>query len=143
MSTDATPTSLPLDYANLDFGRAKRVGFPETIYGLGKTPAQIAGIFARLCDAHPRVLCTRCSPEAAKLSLVDVPQAQYDEVTQVLYRADLSVPVLRLAASGATGSGWRLCTEAEGCRELEALLSTAGRLPDWMEIRPGPCAAVR
>lgn len=56
-----------------------------------------------------------------------------------VYTADLSVPRLRLAASGATGSGWRLCTEAEGCRELEALLSTEGRLPAWMEVRPGAC----
>jgi hypothetical protein len=58
-----------------------------------------------------------------------------------VYHADLRVPVLRLASSGATGSGWRLCTEAEGCRELETLLSMAGQLPAWMEVRPGVCGA--
>jgi hypothetical protein len=57
-----------------------------------------------------------------------------------IYRADLRVPLLRLATSGATGSGWRLCTEADGCRELEALLSTDGRLPAWVEVRPGACS---
>ena len=56
-----------------------------------------------------------------------------------VYRADLHVPLLRLAASGATGSGWRLCTEADGCRELETALATDGRLPAWMEVRPGAC----
>lgn len=56
------------------------------------------------------------------------------------YRADLTVPRLRLAASGATASGWRLCTDADGCRELEALLSTEGQLPAWMEVRPGACS---
>jgi len=58
-----------------------------------------------------------------------------------VYRSDLRVPLLRLASSGATGSGWQLCTEAAGCQELEALLSTGGRLPDWMEVRPGACTA--
>jgi hypothetical protein len=56
-----------------------------------------------------------------------------------VYQADLVVPVLRLAASGATGSGWQLCTEVDGCRELESWLSIDGRLPAWMEVRPGAC----
>lgn len=56
-----------------------------------------------------------------------------------VYQARRRVPVLRLAASGATGSGWRLCTEAEGCRELESLLVRDGVAPSAIEIRPGAC----
>ena len=31
-------------FANLDFNREKRCGFPEFIFGAGKTPEQIADI---------------------------------------------------------------------------------------------------
>ena len=36
-----------------------------------------------------------------------------------VWQPGLSVPELALAAPGATGGGWRLCTDA-GCRELGA-----------------------
>jgi hypothetical protein len=58
-----------------------------------------------------------------------------------VYRRDLALPVLRLAVSGATGRGWQLCTDADGCRDLEALLAHAGTAPESIEIRPGPCRA--
>ena len=53
----------------------------------------------------------------------------------------LRVPVLRLAVSGATGSGWRLCTEQGACRDLEAWLSRGGQAPAAIEIRPGAACA--
>lgn len=34
-----------------------------------------------------------------------------------VWQPDVSLPALTLAASGATGGGWQLCTDA-GCREL-------------------------
>ena len=37
-----------LGFANVDHHRALRVGMPEVIFGPGKTPAQLAEIFARL-----------------------------------------------------------------------------------------------
>lgn len=56
----------------------------------------------------------------------------------------LRVPSLHLAVSGATGSGWRLRTEAAGCRGLEAMLSRGGQAPEAMETRPGgACARLR
>lgn len=39
-----------------------------------------------------------------------------------VYQPALRVPALHLAVSGATGSGWKLCTEADGCIDLEARL---------------------
>jgi hypothetical protein len=58
-----------------------------------------------------------------------------------VYRQTLQVPVLRLAVSGATGSGWQLCTDDTGCRDLEAWLARDGQAPDAIEIRPGPDCA--
>ena len=53
-----------LGYARIDHDRAKRRGFPEVIYGPGKTAPQIAEIFTRLAGRNPNVLCTRTSEAA-------------------------------------------------------------------------------
>lgn len=56
-----------------------------------------------------------------------------------VYRQPLAVPVLRLAVSGATVDGWRLCTADQGCRELEPLLAGGDGAAATIEIRPGAC----
>jgi len=48
-----------IGYARVDHGRAERQGFPEVIFGQGKTPEQIVGIFEKLIARSPNVLITR------------------------------------------------------------------------------------
>jgi NCAIR mutase (PurE)-related protein len=50
------------DFAKLDRHRALRTGFPETIWGPGKTPEQIAKIFLTLQARSPVVMATRIEP---------------------------------------------------------------------------------
>jgi pyridinium-3,5-biscarboxylic acid mononucleotide synthase len=50
-----------LGFAKVDHHRALRAGMPEVILGEGKTPAQVAGIFARLAKHGGNVLATRAS----------------------------------------------------------------------------------
>jgi len=52
-----------IGYARVDHGRASRQGFPEVIFGQGKTPEQVCGIFEKLIDRSPNVLITRTTPE--------------------------------------------------------------------------------
>ena len=52
-----------LDFAKVDHHRALRVGMPEVILGQGKTPAQVAEIFARLARHSRNVLATRAGKE--------------------------------------------------------------------------------
>ena len=42
---------MDMSYARLDYDRQKRCGWPEVIYGEGKTPEQISAIFASLIAA--------------------------------------------------------------------------------------------
>jgi pyridinium-3,5-biscarboxylic acid mononucleotide synthase len=57
-----------LDFATLDTHRALRKGFPEVIFGAGKTPAQVLAIATKLFAREQRILITRVAPEhAAKL----------------------------------------------------------------------------
>jgi len=57
---------LPIDelgFASLDTHRSVRRGFPETVYGPGKTIEQIEAIVARLHAAGQTALVTRVGPE--------------------------------------------------------------------------------
>lgn len=46
-------------FAKVDHARAERQGFPEVIFGQGKTREQIVGIFEKLAARSPNVLTTR------------------------------------------------------------------------------------
>lgn len=52
-----------IGYARVDHARAERQGFPEVIFGQGKTRNQILGIFEKLLARSPNVLITRTNPE--------------------------------------------------------------------------------
>jgi NCAIR mutase (PurE)-related protein len=55
-----------LGFAQVDTHRALRKGFPEVIFGAGKTPAQVVRIAAKLFAHEQRVLITRVTPEHAR-----------------------------------------------------------------------------
>jgi hypothetical protein len=56
-----------LGFATVDHHRPLRNGAAEVVFGLGKTPAQIARIAEELLDKGDDVLVTRTSPEAMTL----------------------------------------------------------------------------
>ncbi|HMC57052.1 MAG TPA: nickel pincer cofactor biosynthesis protein LarB [Gemmatimonadaceae bacterium] len=53
-----------LDFATIDHHRAQRQGFPEVIYGEGKTVSQIVAIAERIAERHGAFLATRLSDDA-------------------------------------------------------------------------------
>lgn len=65
LSTDEATTLIKnlqyenIGYARVDHQRAERQGFPEVIFGAGKTRGQIVGIFEKLVARAPNVLITR------------------------------------------------------------------------------------
>ena len=68
-----------LGYANVDHHRAIRQGFPEVIFGHGKTPEQIAGIAERLLARAGNVLVTRTNLQAFTLVHKINPEAVFHE----------------------------------------------------------------
>ena len=69
ISTDEATTKLKnlsyedIGYARIDHARATRQGFPEVIFGQGKTREQILGIFESLVARTPNVLITRTTAD--------------------------------------------------------------------------------
>ena len=52
-----------IGYARVDHARAERQGFPEVIFGEGKTSQQIVGIFEKLLARRPNVLITHTNKD--------------------------------------------------------------------------------
>jgi NCAIR mutase (PurE)-related protein len=61
--------------ATLDHDRARRCGYPEVVFGQGKTPDQIAAIAKRLFEAAGRVLITRADERAQEHLRARFPRA--------------------------------------------------------------------
>ena len=73
-----------LGFAKVDHHRAIRCGFPEVIYGEGKSPEQIAGIFQACAKGAANVLATRCTREAFAAVAAIVDGAAYDETARTI-----------------------------------------------------------
>lgn len=68
-----------LGFAKVDHHRALRVGMPEVVFGQGKTPAQLAQIFAKLSERGGNILATRASSEQFVAVKKKVRKAEYRE----------------------------------------------------------------
>ena len=60
------PPTANLGFAQVDTHRALRKGFPEVIFGAGKTPEQVVKIAMKLFAHEQRVLVTRITAEHAR-----------------------------------------------------------------------------
>jgi pyridinium-3,5-biscarboxylic acid mononucleotide synthase len=65
------------DFAKIDHHRAVRTGFPEVIWGPGKTPEQIVEIFKAMMLRQNCVMATRIEPAVYTQIQHELPQLQY------------------------------------------------------------------
>ncbi len=71
-----------IGFASLDLSRNKRNGFPEIIYGEGKTKEQIEKIIESLEKEHLPVLATRVDNEKGQYLLEKIPHGFYYETAR-------------------------------------------------------------
>ncbi|MBY3621836.1 nickel pincer cofactor biosynthesis protein LarB [Acinetobacter sp. CUI P1] len=74
-----------LGFAKVDHHRKKRQGFPEIVYGEGKTSEQIIAIVQSLRTRNNQVLVTRISSDKAEDILKVIPELIYNEIARILY----------------------------------------------------------
>ncbi len=119
-----------LGFAKIDHHRRIRNGYPEVVYGEGKTPQQAAEIFARLARENPNVLCTRATPPIAEAILGRVPDARYHELCRLveLRREPAEPPVGGVVVAAAGTSDLPVAEEA--AVSLEVFGSRVERLYD-------------
>jgi NCAIR mutase (PurE)-related protein len=114
------------EFAKIDHHRHLRTGFPEVIWGPGKTPEQIAQIMEVMRQRNPVVMATRIEPkvytllqpkvrglryyEQARICAIVPPEIepQFEGVIGILSAGTADLPVAEEAAVTAELSGFRV-----------------------------------
>lgn len=73
-----------LGFVKIDHHRVDRKGFPEVIYGEGKTAEQITSIFQALIILNSVVLATRVSADKANEIISLIPELEYYKASRIL-----------------------------------------------------------
>nr|WP_290223737.1 nickel pincer cofactor biosynthesis protein LarB [Trichocoleus desertorum] len=71
------------DFARVDHHRTLRTGFPEVIWGPGKTPEQIIEIIKVMRDRNPVVMATRIEPEVFAQLQAHIPELHYYALARI------------------------------------------------------------
>jgi NCAIR mutase (PurE)-related protein len=86
-----------IEYAHVDHHRSLRKGFPEVIFGQGKTASQVIGIVDKMKDHENVILVTRIEQNKADKVVSRFPDA--------VYHADARMIVWELKKSRVVGRG--------------------------------------
>jgi NCAIR mutase (PurE)-related protein len=124
----ARPLSAPLGEVTLDLDRARRCGFPEVVYGEGKSVETLTKIFHRLLDEGIHVLATRVSAEKAESLAASFPGGRYNPAARTFRIAAARTPV----ATDPTPAG-RVAVVTAGSSDLP-VAEEARETLDWMGI---------
>ncbi len=72
------------DFAKVDTHRSLRKGFPEVIFGLGKTAEQVVAIASAVLSQDRRVLVTRVTPEHVTALTEKFPEAVHYQAARIV-----------------------------------------------------------
>lgn len=120
-----------LPFASIDHHRDLRQGFPEVIYGEGKTDDQIVAIAERVVEHSGSVLVTRAPPSAATALQRSIAGAEWNELGRtVLVRGEKKPPTGRGTILVVTAGTSDLPVAEEAAITLDATGNTVARLTD-------------
>ena len=84
-----------IGFAVVDDARGHRTGLPEVVFGQGKTPQQIAGLFEHFKKRGVPALATRVDPDKAIATQKLLTDSKYEACPRLLWRVpDGSTPFL-------------------------------------------------
>jgi NCAIR mutase (PurE)-related protein len=119
-----------LGFARVDHHRNARQGFPEVVFGQGKTADQIAAIAAQIVGAGQSLLVTRTSAEAHAVVAARLPGAQFHDVARCITLDAGNTPrgrgTIVIAAAGTAD----LPVAEEAAVSAEIMGNTVDRLYD-------------
>jgi len=95
-----------IGYARVDHARATRQGFPEVVFGAGKTRAQVVGIVERLAQRAPNILVTHTDEETFGEVRNVVTEAEWHASARVIRvqrdRTELGVGEISVVTAGTS-----------------------------------------
>ena len=103
-----------LGFAHVDHHRALRTGFPEVIFGQGKTLQQVLDIAERIIGHGSQMLATRLEETTANALVKRFARAEYDALarTVLIPAADTPLPTGKIAVVSAGTSDLPVAREA-------------------------------
>jgi len=109
-----------LGYATIDNHRELRTGYPEVIYGQGKTPEQVAGIVQYMLTRHNNILATRVTPDMVESVRKVCPEAEYNHTarTIAIRMKEIPLPPTYIAVITAGTSDLPVAEEAAVTAEI-------------------------
>jgi NCAIR mutase (PurE)-related protein len=119
-----------LGFARVDHHRSVRQGFPEVVYGPGKTPEQIAAISERIVAAGHNLLVTRTTREAYEAIRERLPAASFHEQARTITLRLTSMPPGRGTILVAAAGTADLPVAEEAVTSAEIMGNTVDRLYD-------------
>jgi NCAIR mutase (PurE)-related protein len=119
-----------LGFARVDHHRTIRQGFPEVVFGAGKTPEQIASISERIVTAGRSLLVTRTDVRAFDLVRERVTDATFHELARTITRQGEDVPPGRGTVLIAAAGTADLPVAEEAAVTAEVMGNTVDRLYD-------------
>jgi len=108
-------------FAKIDHHRSLRTGLPEVIFSSGKTPAQVAEIFAHLAASGVAVLATRADAAAFAAAQALTPAAHFNPVARTITlqsTSSIQPPTGKIAVVCAGTSDIPVAEEAAVTAEL-------------------------
>jgi len=114
--------------ATLDHDRARRCGYPEVVFGQGKTPEQIGAIAERLFAQSGRVLITRADEPAQEHLRARFPRAHVNARARIVRLGPAPRALGRVAVVAAGTADLPVAEEA--IETLSALGSRVDRIAD-------------
>jgi pyridinium-3,5-biscarboxylic acid mononucleotide synthase len=79
----AHPKTADLGDVQLDLDRRRRCGYPEAIFGEGKSLATLEKLIQRMVDEQIDVLATRVAPDTATALIKKFPSARYNAIGRI------------------------------------------------------------
>ena len=119
-----------LGFARVDHHRSVRQGFPEVVYGPGKTPEQIAAISERIVAAGHNLLVTRTTRDAYDAIRERLPAASFHEQARTITLRLTSMPLGRGTILVAAAGTADLPVAEEAVTSAEIMGNTVDRLYD-------------
>lgn len=81
-----------LEFAKIDHHRELRRGFPEIVFGLGKTEEQISHIAKSIIQKGSNLLVTRVTPEVYDSIKADIPELEYNALGRTMSHKVVAPP---------------------------------------------------
>jgi NCAIR mutase (PurE)-related protein len=119
-----------LGFARVDHHRSVRQGFPEVVYGPGKTPEQIAAISERIVAAGQNLLVTRTTRDAYEAIRERLPAASFHEQARTITLRLTSMPPGRGTILVTAAGTADLPVAEEAVTSAEIMGNTVDRLYD-------------